>query len=427
MCLEDGLSGDTQVGHRQAGNGFIANRDVRADLRRLAHRVQAGEAPAGVAARPQRAGFGQVGSPEFFRGVILRTPNLLVGALHANHRHARNTQTDDERGDYKNGRNENQLVTSNHFLQPVVTARWAGHDRFVAHVALDVHRQSVGRLVTTRAVLFQALHDDPIQIAPELVEQLRGIGRSTFGRGGQVSALERREPGAWANRFLFADGLAHRVQAGGQQFLGVERCAAHQQLIEQDAQAVDVAACVNIQTAHLCLFRAHVGWRAHKLMQLRINRLVGQPAFRRLGNAEINHLGHGHPIVQRDHDVGGLDVAVDDALLVRVLDSAAHLDHKVQALLGVELILIAVFGDFNSTHQFHHKVRASVLRGSRIEHLGNVGVIHHGQGLAFGFEAGDDLLGIHPQLDDLEGDAAAHRFVLLGDIDDPAAALAHFL
>ena len=60
------------------------------------------------------------------------------------------------------------------------------------------------------------------------------------------------------------------------------------------------------------------------------DRLVGQPAFRRLGDAEINHLGHRHAVVQRDQDVRGLDVAVDDALLMRVLDGLADLDEQVQ-------------------------------------------------------------------------------------------------
>jgi len=54
-------------------------------------------------------------------------------------------------------------------------------------------------------------------------------------------------------------------------------------------------------------------------------------------------------------------------------------------------------------------------------------MIHQRQRLSLGLKAGDDLFGIHPELDDLEGDAAAHRFLLLCPIDDAAAALADFL
>ena len=47
--------------------------------------------------------------------------------------------------------------------------------------------------------------------------------------------------------------------------------------------------------------------------------------LRRLGDAEVDHLRHRHAVVQRDEDVRGLDVAVNDALLMRVLDGLADL------------------------------------------------------------------------------------------------------
>ena len=49
----------------------------------------------------------------------------------------------------------------------------------------------------------------------------------------------------------------------------------------------------------------------------------------------------------------------------------------------------------------------SVVAG--VEDPGDIRMVHHGQGLSLGLEAGDDLLGIHSRLDDLEGHPAAHR------------------
>ena len=40
------------------------------------------------------------------------------------------------------------------------------------------------------------------------------------------------------------------------------------------------------------------------------------------GDAEVNDLGQRHAVVQGDEDVGGFDVAVNDAFLMRVLDGA---------------------------------------------------------------------------------------------------------
>src|SRR5437867_189337 len=54
-------------------------------------------------------------------------------------------------------------------------------------------------------------------------------------------------------------------------------------------------------------------------------------------------------------------------------------------------------------------------------------MVHHGQGLALGFEARDDLPGIHAQFNYFEGDAAADWFLLLGHINHAASAFADLL
>ena len=58
----------------------------------------------------------------------------------------------------------------------------------------------------------------------------------------------------------------------------------------------------------------------------------------RLGHAEVDHLGHRLAVVERDQDVGRLDVAVDDALLVGVLDRLADRDEQLQPLARRELV-----------------------------------------------------------------------------------------
>ena len=51
-------------------------------------------------------------------------------------------------------------------------------------------------------------------------------------------------------------------------------------------------------------------------------------------------------------------------------------------------------------------------------------MIHHRQRLPLRLEPRDDLLGVHPQLDDLERHAPPHRLGLLRDIDHAAPAFA---
>jgi hypothetical protein len=54
-------------------------------------------------------------------------------------------------------------------------------------------------------------------------------------------------------------------------------------------------------------------------------------------------------------------------------------------------------------------------------------MIHEGQSLSLCLKAGDDLPGVHAQLDNLERDATLDRLFLLGHIDHTHSTLADFL
>ena len=76
---------------------------------------------------------------------------------------------DAEEEQYYDGRadGKGRFVPAHEFLYPVRHGGRARHNRFVAEVTLQILRQVVGSVVTPRAVLFQALHHNPIQIALE--------------------------------------------------------------------------------------------------------------------------------------------------------------------------------------------------------------------------------------------------------------------
>ena len=91
------------------------------------------------------------------------------------------------------------------------------------------------------------------------------------------------------------------------------------------------------------------------------------------------------------------------------------------------LVCVAERRDRLAVHQLHHEVRTAGVGGAGVEDLRDVGMVHHRQRLALLLEAGDDLPGVHAQLDDLERDAARHRLALLGEEDEAEAALADLL
>jgi hypothetical protein len=110
------------------------------------------------------------------------------------------------------------------------------------------------------------------------------------------------------------------------QRLRIERRLPREQFVEQHAQRIDVAARIDIERVKLRLLRTHVGRRSDELRERREHRRVRQPPLRRLRDPEIDHLRHRHIVVLRHQNIRRFDVAVDHALLVRVLNRVAHLD-----------------------------------------------------------------------------------------------------
>ena len=118
---------------------------------------------------------------------------------------------------------------------------------------------------------------------------------------------------------------------------------------------------------------------------------------------------------------------MDDAFLVGVLDGLADRHEELQPLADRQVQLIAVLGDGDALDQLHDEVRPAFGRRAGVEDLGDIGMVHQGQGLALRLEAAQDLRGVHARFDDLEGDAAFDRLGLLGHPDGAHAALAQLL
>ena len=62
-----------------------------------------------------------------------------------------------------------------------------------------------------------------------------------------------------------------------------------------------------------------------------VQRAFGEPERGGFRDAEVDHLRDGLIVLARDQDVRRLEVAMDDALLVRVLDGGADLQEQLEA------------------------------------------------------------------------------------------------
>jgi hypothetical protein len=103
------------------------------------------------------------------------------------------------------------------------------------------------------------------------------------------------------------------------------------------------------------------------------------------GQAEVEHLHHA---VCPHLDVRGLEIAVDDALLVRRLKGLANLLRDRQRLVHRDGALRDAVGEGRALDQLHHeRVRAAGLLEA--VDRGDVGMIQRRQGLRLALEAGE--------------------------------------
>ena len=184
---------------------------------------------------------------------------------------------------------------------------------------------------------------------------------------------------------------------------------------------------IDVLGAELRLLRAHVGRSAHDPPEFRVQCFLGEALVRCLGDAKVDDLRHRLPIRVRDQNVSRLEVAVNDAPVVGVLNAVADLKKDTEPFLHRQLVVIAVLVDRTTLNILHHEVGTAVRRGTRFVHPSDVGVVHERQCLSLGLEPQHDLFSVHPLPDELQRDTPADGLLLLGQIDHPHAPIADLL
>ena len=158
-----------------------------------------------------------------------------------------------------------------------------------------------------------------------------------------------------------------------------------------------------------------------------MERLLGQLLAHGFGDAKVDDLGYWPDVMHFHQQVTGLQIAVDHAFLMRVLHAVAEGNEQLQSLARRELVLIAVLGDRRPFDQLHREIGSSRVGRTGVEHLGDVRMIHQGQGLPLGFEPRHHLARVHAGLDDLQGHFAADGLPLRRHVHDAHAPFANLL
>ena len=153
--------------------------------------------------------------------------------------------------------------------------------------------EPVGRLVAARAVLLQALHHDPVQLAAEQLDA--ACAGSVLPCCGDAPATRRRACDSRVlgpRRLVLADHALHLVRARLASSVPASNGVVPvEQLVQQHAERVDVAARVDVERRSSPPARGLMySRRADELAELGEQRLLGQLLARRLGDAEVDDL-----------------------------------------------------------------------------------------------------------------------------------------
>jgi hypothetical protein len=297
----------------------------------------------------------------------------------------------------------------------------------VLKVITNIIGELLGRRVALCAILSHRFERDPFQLTAELAAQFVQRNAAFLCNVAAYRSGEARQPRARPRRLDVADDPLDLARPRAAQRVRVERQRARQQLVQHDAQRINVAARIHVQRAHFRLFWTDVLRRPDEPARLRVQGRLREPLTHGFGDAEVDHLHNVVLVLEHHEDVRRLEVSMKDRLLMRVLDRSTRLDEQLQALACRELVTIAECGDRLARDVFHHEVRSAGVGGAGVEDFRDVGVIHQRKGLALGFEARNHVASVHAELDKLQRDGAADRVRLLAAPHDAHATFADLL
>ena len=200
--------------------------------------------------------------------------------------------------------------------------------------------------------------------------------------------------------------------------LARERRLARQALVENGPERVDVGP--SVERVGRDLLRGQVGDRADERPRLR-QAVVGG----RVGEPEVHHADPDvSALLAGDHDVLGLDVAVNDAAGVAVLERLGGLDRDVEHFSQAQRAVPEHVSQARAHDERHHEEVGPFVATDVVDR-NDAGVIHLRDDLRLALEP---LLGVRRQLagsDELDRDVAVQARVAR-PVDDTHPAAADF-
>ena len=152
-------------------------------------------------------------------------------------------------------------------------------------------------------------------------------------------------------------------------------------LVEHHADGIQVSAAIERNAGNQGLGGHEIG-RAHRHVRLRQAALACIALF---GQSEVRHL---HRTLHVDEDVGRFDVAVDDAVEMRVVQRVADVSGDGKRVILRQFALGGDhLGHIGAINELHDDVEQAGLRFAEVEHIHDARVVHLRHRACFIFEA----------------------------------------
>ncbi len=312
-------------------------------------------------------------------------------------------------------------MASRELRQAIGDAAASRFDRMPREQAPEIRREGTDRGVALAGLLAQGLEADGVEVPPEAVRWIRGARvrnpalplQRAFGRGGGGS---RGAPGGGRGRLRLL--LEHRaLERSRIPRNQLERPHASDQLVEHDAQRVNVRGHRHRATADLLGARVGGSQGAQLGPRRRAIRAASSIGIDELRDPEVEEP---RVPVRSDQDIAGLQVAVHDLALVRILDRSEHFDEEPQAVVDREPLLPRMREQILALDVLEGDVGAAVSGPSAVEKARDSGVFECGEELHLVAKTAlGDRRGL-PPIEPLDRHLAFEAFASLhGEIDAP--------
>ncbi len=180
---------------------------------------------------------------------------------------------------------------------------------------------------------------------------------------------ERADLHTRTRRLILANDAHNFRVAADAKPICVQRSLTGKQFVEKHSQRIDIASRVDSQPAHLSLLGTHVSGRTDHLAIRGINRFLGQVLAESLRNAEVDDLDDRFTVMERDQNVRRFQIAMDDPLLMSMLNRSANVSEQLHPLAGRQTIPVAEFRDIDALNEFHNEVWPSTVLGLTYENF----------------------------------------------------------